>query len=233
MGKLHLKRINAPKTWPIERKGTKWISRPQPGSQPLNRTLSINTIIKEMLKIVNTSKEVRAILNKGLIKVDGKVRKNQNFPVSVLDVITILDESYRLLISTKGKLYLHKIKKTDASVKPKRVVGKKILKGNKLQINLLDGSNTISKNNKIKVGDTVVYADNKEKEILNFEKGILVYLVEGNQVGKIGILKEIKESKGVQPAKISFQAGKENYTTLKKFAIAVGKTKPVIEIPNE
>ena len=61
MGKLHLKRINAPNTWPIERKTTKWISRPRLGSQSMNKSLSLNTIIKEILKIVKTSKEVRSI----------------------------------------------------------------------------------------------------------------------------------------------------------------------------
>jgi len=233
MGKLHLKRINAPKTWPIERKLTKWISRPRPGSQPMHRTLSLNTIIKEILKITKTSKEVRVILNKGLVKVDGKVRKDQNFPVSVLDVISILDDNYRLLINTKGKLYLHPTKKADAAVKPKKIIGKKILKGNKLQINLIDGNNVLSKDKKLQVSDTIIYENNKEKDNLQFEKGALIYLVEGKQVGKIGIIKDIQPRKGIQPSKILFQTGKQDHTTLKDYAIVIGKTKPVIDIPNE
>ncbi len=233
MGKLHLKRINAPNTWPIERKTTKWISRPRLGSQSMNKSLSLNTIIKEILKIVKTSKEVRAILNKGLVKVDGKVRKDPNFPVSILDVVSILDENYRLFINTKRKLFLHKVKKTDATIKPKKIIGKKILKGNKLQINFIDGNNLLSKEDKVKVSDTIVYENDKEKDKLKFEKGSLIYLIEGKQVGKIGVIKEVQLSKGTQPTKILFQSEKKDYTTLKDFAIVVGKTKPVIEIPNE
>jgi small subunit ribosomal protein S4e len=233
MGKLHLKRLNAPKTWPIERKSTKWISRPRPGSQQMHRTLSINTIIKEILKIASTSKEVKVILNKGLIKVDGIVRKDPNFPVSILDVISILDDNYRLLINTKSKLFLHPIKKNDASIKPKKIIGKKILKGNKIQINFMDGNNILSKDKKLKVSDTIIYENNKEKVNLKFEKGALIYLVEGKQVGRIGIIKEIQLQKGSQPSKILFQLGKEDHATLKDYAIVIGKTKPMVDLPNE
>jgi small subunit ribosomal protein S4e len=233
MGKLHLKRLNAPKSWPIERKSTKWITKPRPGSQKMQRTLPISTIMKEILKIVNTSKEVKVILNKDLIKVNGKVRKDPRFPVCILDVITIKDENYRLLINTKGKLFLHPIKKEDALINPKKVIGKKILKGNRLQINFLDGTNIISKNTKIKVSDTIVYENNKEKDYLNFEKGALVYLLEGKQVGRIGIIQEILPSKGMQPPRIVFRLKEKDYMTHKDYAIVLGKTKPVVDMPNE
>lgn len=35
MVRRHLKRIAAPKTWPIKRKEHKWIVRPTPGPHPL------------------------------------------------------------------------------------------------------------------------------------------------------------------------------------------------------
>jgi small subunit ribosomal protein S4e len=233
MGKNHIKRINAPKSWPVHRKTTKWITKPTPGSQPLNRTISINTILKELLYKLETSKEVKVILNKGLVKVDGKVRKKPDYPVSVLDVITIKDENFRLLINTKGKLFLHPIKKDDAAIKPKKIIGKKSLKGNKLQINFLDGTNLLSKDKKLNVSDTVVYGDNKEKEILKFEKGFLAYLLEGKQVGKLGIVNEIIPQQGTQPTKISLKFGKDVFETLKNHAVIIGKTKPVINMPNE
>jgi small subunit ribosomal protein S4e len=233
MGKNHIKRINAPKSWPVHRKTVKWITKPMPGSLPLNRTISINTILKELLNKLETSKEVKVILNKGLVKVDGKIRKNIDYPVSVLDVITIKDESFRLLINTKGKLFLHPIKKDDAAIKPRKIIGKKLLKGNKLQINFLDGTNLLSKEKKLTVADTIVYADSKEKEILKFEKGYLAYLLEGKQVGKLGLVKEIIPQQGTQPTKIALQFGKDVFETRKSYAVIVGKTKPVIDMPNE
>jgi len=233
MGKNHIKRISAPKTWPITRKSTKWITRPNLGSQSLKRTISLNTIIKEMLNLVVTSKEVKVILNKGLVKVDGVIRKEVDYPVCVLDVVTIKDDNYRLLINTHGKLYLHKIKKEDALIKPRKIIGKKILKGNKIQVNFLDGHNKISTDKKLMVSDTVVYDGEKEKETLRFEKGAIVYVLEGKQVGKIGMIKDIIPHEGVHPTKVSLQLGKEDFATLKSYVIIVGKTKPIIDIPNE
>ena len=233
MAKRHLKRLNAPKSWPIERKSTKWITRPRSGGQKLIRTMSINSIMKELLGIVNTSKEVKLSLNKGLIKVDGIVRKDPLFPVSVMDVITIKDDNYRLLVNLKGKLFLNKIKKDDAKLKPKQIIGKKVLKGKKLQLNFIDGTNLIHKDSKLKVLDTVLFSEGKEKESLKFEKGMLVYLFEGNKIGRLGILKEILSKNGVQPTKIKVQIDKKDNITLKKYAIVIGKTKPLIDMPNE
>jgi ribosomal protein S4E len=108
-----------------------------------------------------------------------------------------------------------------------------MLKGKKLQINFLDGINLLSKDNKLKVSDTIVYKDNKEGDHLKFEKGALIYLIEGKQVGKIGTIKEFQQEKGLQDPKLIFQSGKEEYTTLKDYAIVIGKTKPIVDIPNE
>ena len=233
MGKLHIKRINAPKTWPIKRKESKWVTRPKPGSQILKRTISINTIFKEMLNKVGTLKEVKAILNKELVKVNGVVRKKPDFPVCVLDVITIKDENYRLLINPKGKLFMHPVKKEDAQIKLRKIIGKKVLKGNKLQINFQDGNNLISKDTKLKVLDTLVYNGKEQKDHLKLEEGSIIYLLDGKQVGKMGVIKQIIPRKGVQLARITFKTGKEEFETLREFAFVIGKTKPLIDIPNE
>jgi len=233
MGKHHIKRINSPKTWPVNRKSTKWITRPRSGSHPLERTVAINTVMKEFLEKVKTSKEVKAILNKGIVKVDGKIRKDIRFPICVLDVITIKDESYRLLINEKGKLYLNSIKKEEETIKPRKIIGKKLLRGNKIQINFSDGTNMLTSDKNLNVSDTLVSSGENKNEHIKFEKGTLVYLLKGKQVGKIGIIKEIREGKGTRPSKIFFQSGKDSFETLKDYAFVIGKTKPFIDIPNE
>src|SRR3989344_6450651 len=113
----HIKRLAAPKTWPIERKKTKWVTRPNPGSHPLERCLSLNFVLKEMLQYAKTSREVKKILNQEKISVDSKVRKDPHFPVGLLDVLTIKDtnEHFRVFLNKKGKLMLHKIKKEEST----------------------------------------------------------------------------------------------------------------------
>ena len=79
----HLSRSKAPKNWPIKRKETKWISRPRPGAHPLSRSISINLILKKMLKYADTTREVRYIINEKTISIDKKNVSTFHGPVSV------------------------------------------------------------------------------------------------------------------------------------------------------
>ena len=51
MVKRHLKSISTPSTWDIDRKKTKFITRPAPGAHPLNAGYSLDTILKNILNI--------------------------------------------------------------------------------------------------------------------------------------------------------------------------------------
>ena len=89
MGKSHLKRLNAPKSWPISRKRNMWITRPSSGPHKLVESMPLNTILKELLKYPKITKEVKNILNKKEILVDKIPRKDIGFPVGIYDVIEI------------------------------------------------------------------------------------------------------------------------------------------------
>ncbi len=232
MGKSHIKRIAAPKSWPIKRKISKWITRPTPGPHKLESSMPLGVWLKEILKLANTTKETKYILNNGQVLVNGKARKDQKFPVGIMDVLTAGKENYRIMLNTRGKLVPVPINATEAKIYPKRVIGKTSLKGKKTQVNLSDGTNILSEN-KYKTGDTVVFSEGKIKDHLKFEKGVIVYILAGKQVGKIGVVKEIVEYKDFRPTKIIFTQGKEDFETLKEYAFVIGKTKPIVSLPNE
>jgi small subunit ribosomal protein S4e len=234
MGKSHLKRIVMPKSWPIHRKENVWVTTPESATHSYRGAISINTIVKEMIKCANTTKEVKHMLNEGKIKIDGIVRKSHKFPVGLMDTITIegLEKSFRFLINKKGKFFLQEISKTEANVKPRKIINKTAIKGNKLQFNLFDGVNIINKS-KYDVRDTLVFSlkDNKISSHIPFEKGTLVYITSGNKVGEIGIIKEILISEGSIPTQIVCTKEKEEFKTRIEHAFAIGKTKPIITLP--
>lgn len=233
MGKLHIKRIAAPRSWPINRKSTKWIYRPRAGTHKLENALPLGTILKEILNLVKTTKEVKYILTSGEIKVNGKVRKDQKFPVGLMDVLSYKSNNYRILFDDKGYLTLVSIKEAESKLFPKKITGKKSLKGKKTQINLFDGTNLISDDKNIKSSDTIILENGKIKDYLKLEKGSIIYITHGKQVGKIGIVKEIKQEKSLNPAKIIFTQNKDQFETIKDYAFVIGKTKPMITLPNE
>lgn len=225
--KKHLKRLAAPKSWKLRRKGIKFIARPMPGPHKLEESITLNVILKNLLSYAKTTREVKKILNDGKILVDKIVRKNYRFPVGVMDIIEIpsTNEYYILLHNKKGKFILKKISKEEADFKICKIIEKTILKKNKIQLNLYDGKNILVEKNDFKVGDSIVIVlpKNEIKKHLKFEKGASIYLIGGKHIGNTGILEEVHKFPGSQPAKIIFKSGKETFETLKKYTFVIEK----------
>src|SRR3989338_9688333 len=101
----HLARARTPKNWPIKRKETKWITRVNPGPHSLDRCINLNLLLKEFLKYAKTTREVRRILNQGILLIDKKPRKDPGFPVGLMDLIEVTKtkESYRLILDENLK----------------------------------------------------------------------------------------------------------------------------------
>ncbi len=89
MGKNHLFRIAAPGTWAIKRKEQKFIARPTPGTHPLDKSLTINFLLRHLLGYAKTTKEIKLILTNGEIQIDKIVRKDHKFPIGLMDVIEL------------------------------------------------------------------------------------------------------------------------------------------------
>ena len=227
MGKRHMKRLSAPNTWPIPRKvGGRFIIKPAPGGQRLERTLPLGIILRDILKKVNTRKELKIVLNKGLILVNERKRKKENFPVGLFDTIHIpvLKEAYRLTIN-KGKLSVISIDEREANLTVTRIKGKTFLKSGKIQLNLENGWNILSKKD-YKIGDTVLLdmTQKEIKEVLPLEKGYIVFIDQGKHSGLVGELKDVEEDL------LILQLGKEEIRTKKEYGVVIGKDNPIITL---
>merc|ERR1711998_198558 len=109
--KKHLKRLNAPKHWMLDKMGGTWAPRPSTGPHKLRECLPLILVLRNRLKYALTGKEVQQILMQRLIKIDGKVRTDPNFPVGFMDVISIekTDEHFRVLFDAKGRFVIHRL----------------------------------------------------------------------------------------------------------------------------
>lgn len=220
MAKKHLKRLAAPKTWQVKRKGLKFITKPVPGPHSLATGMPLSTLLKEILSYANTSKEVKKILNTNNVKIDGRIRKDFRFPVGVFDIIefTSINENFRVILNKKGKIDLIKIKKEEALLKPCKIIGKTMARG-KLQVNLFDGRNIFVNAGKYKVGDTVLLSlpDQKIIKHLEFGKNSTIFLTGGEHIGELGNVEDIIKDKVIYKS----QKG-ELIETSKKYAYVVG-----------
>lgn len=223
MAKNHLKTIATPRTWAIKRKKTVWITKPK-GGYKLENCMSINTLLKDFLKYAKTKKEVKRIITKKGILINGISIKKFKQSAGLMDMITIpsIKESYRIFLNGKGKLDLLK---TDEKIKLCKITNKTRVKG-KTQLNLFGGKNVLVGKDVFKVGDTVVFEfpENKIKDHIKFGEGSCCYLIGGNHIGETGVIKKIEGNKVLVKGK------EEEFETLKKFVYIVGKEKPLIKL---
>tara|TARA_Y100000310_G_C20688463_1_gene820654 strand:+ start:1872 stop:2549 length:678 start_codon:yes stop_codon:yes gene_type:complete len=192
----HQKRLAAPKSMPLKRKETKYVTCQAPGPHKKVESVPINVLLRDMLGVVQTTKEAKRVLNAGKVLIDGVVRKDHKFPIGFLDEISIAGskENYQIVYNNLGKLEIKKNEKS--TLKLKKVIAKKVIKGNKVQINLFNGHNILVTNSKeYKVGDSIAVEKNKVVKHIKFEKGAKVFLTAGKHVGRNGIIEEIKEQK--------------------------------------
>lgn len=228
MGKRHLKRISAPKTWKIKRKGITFTTRPHPGTHKLEEGLSLNVILRDLIKIGNSAKQIKGIMDKKEVLVDGKRRKELKFMVGLMDVITIpeIKQNHRIVYTNKGKITIKEIDAKEAKLKVCKIVNKTTIKQGKSQITLSDGRNKIVDNKEYKIGDSLLITvpEQEIKQHFKLEQGAYILLTGGSSIGKTGVLTSVEGNK------IKFKKDKEEVETLKKYAFIVGKDKAAITI---
>ena len=108
IGKKHLSRVAVPKTWPINRRYRKWVTRPKPGMHGIKLGMPLSVIFKEILGYAKTTKEAKNILNNQDVLVDGKRRKDTRFIAGLMDIISMpkIKENFRILLIKRGKISL-------------------------------------------------------------------------------------------------------------------------------
>ena len=194
----HLKALTAPPVWKwSERKAQPFVLRTNPGSHPLYDAIPLGLLIK-LLGYAKTTREVRAILNRTVVRVNDRRVRNPRFAVGFMDSISFDDikAHYRLLMDAKGRFELRPLAAAKAGVKLAKVVGKRPRGKDTLQLNLNDGRNVLVKpSDGYAMGDSVVL-DLAKKKITGHVKcatGAEAWLTSGKHRGFRGKVKEIKD----------------------------------------
>lgn len=188
---MHQKRNKIPRRWPLPRKGTKFVVSPNDNKN----TLPALIILRDMLKIAKTKKEAKAIIQDRQLAINEKKITDEKATAGLFDKISLLkSKKYYQLSYEKSKYNLEEISESETHSKTSKVINKKLLGKDKLQINLNDGRNILS-NEKISVGDSVIisFKDNKIQKILPIKKEANIVFIKGKHLGKKGKIIEINE----------------------------------------
>lgn len=190
----HVIRLSMPKSWPLPRKGTKYLACPMPGKKS-EISIPLVIVLRDILKIGKTRKEVKAIMHEKNIEVNGKITEELKLPLSLFDLITIpkIKKSFIVLLSENGKLELKETKDINKICK---VVCKKMLSKNRQQLNCLDGRNIITQE-KVGINDSIVVdlKSNKILKVLPFKEKSEVFIIGGSNIGNTGKIEKIDGKK--------------------------------------
>jgi len=147
-GSRHLKRLAAPRIFPIPRKRPhgKYTVRIAPGPHPKHRSVPLAIILRDILGYAKNLREARKIVSRRLVYVDGRVVTDYRFPVGLLDVLYIdRIEKYWRVLPYRKRLILHEISPEEAKYKIVKIIGKRYVKNGWIQLNLEDGRNILFK----------------------------------------------------------------------------------------
>lgn len=244
-GRKHLKRKPAPRFWPIHRKEFIWTVKPKPGPHPISRCIPLALIIRDILGFAKTRKEAKAIISQGKIRVDGKVQREERFPIGLMDVVSIPDAEkiYRILPSQKG-LILHPIGKDEAGFKLCRIENKSVIKGGHVQLNLHDGRNILIRVKDPEKPEEDLYQTLEtlkmsipDQEVVGhfrLTEGAPAIIVDGKNIGRWGKIVAVEQRPGRKRRSslvtIEDKEGNRFQTTL-DYVFVVGDTEPSISLP--
>mmetsp|Transcript_271 Transcript_271/g.769 ORF Transcript_271/g.769 Transcript_271/m.769 type:complete len:240 (-) Transcript_271:156-875(-) len=177
-----------------------WAPKPSPGPHKQRECLPVCLILRDRLKYALTGKECQQICMERCVKVDGKVRTDQNYPAGFMDVVELekTGDRFRLLFDTKGRFTLQRLSREEAQYKLCRVQ-KVYMSAKKIPVAVThDGRTLRYPDPDVKVNDSIKVdiASGKMSDILTFEVGAMVMITKGRNAGRIGQLQHIEKHEG-------------------------------------
>lgn len=243
-GSKHMKALAAPRVQRIPRKERPWTVKPSPGPHPIDRSLPLLVVLRDYIKVAETSREARKIVAEGQVKVDGRVVSDYKRPIGIMDVIEITStgQYFRALPHTTGTLTFIPIDRSEALIKPARVEGVNTIKGGHFEYHLSGGVNALVKvQDPSKPGqmpyrplDTLILElpSYKIKDRIEFKEGNLALVIWGRNMGRYGNLISVTTGWGWKRRVVALkdQSGVRFETSLDNIFI-IGRDKPIITLP--
>ena len=228
----HLKRLAAPRSWPLKRKANIWTTKQCAGAHSIEESLPASMMLRDIIGVCDTAREAKRIVANREVLVDGKAIRTIKAPIGIMDTIAIpaMDLYYRVVLTDKGKIAIVPISKDEAAWKLVMVEDKTKVKDGKIQINLHDGKNILLDKNQYKTGDVLKISvpDQKILETYELAKGAVALVYRGEHAGKIATVEEYVITQGSADNVVRFADGSE---TVKGNVFIIGTGKPAIKLP--
>ena len=221
MSSSHIKRLMMPRSWPLPRKTSIWVQKPNPSGHSIENCMPLTLILRDVLAIAHTKREAKKILHSRKILVDGRKENDSARGVGLMEVLTIDGINYRCILDTNGKLRYRIISEKSAKSKICMVTGKTTIKGGVTQLHLHDGRNILlDSTSQYNTGDSIVISLPEQKILthLPMEKDSLAYLIGGNHIGETAKITDFSIKRSSKPNETSF----EDFLTVSEYVFIIG-----------
>ena len=155
-----------------------------------------------------------------------------------MDVIDIpkLNQAYRVLYNAKGRFVFVKLNKKEASFKLCRVQKKAVGPNKVCYFVTHDGRTLRFQDPSIEINDTVKLNldSNKIDQIFKMKVDNVVYVTNGNNRGRVGVVKHINKFDGNNDLVTILDTRGHTFTTRVSYVMTIGTgSKPVITLPKD
>jgi small subunit ribosomal protein S4e len=231
----HLKRLNAPDSWHIAKKTTKFITKTAPGPHNAN-AMPITVWLRDHMGLARNLKEVKQILHQNDVIINGKPCRDPRMGIGTFDIIALpkINKYYRILRDKNGRHVSIPIDAESAKTRLCKVTNKTTITGGKVQLNMRDGSNLLA-DNTYKPGDSIVLSLESETRFriidhFPFAVGNMAMIIGGRHSGKVARILEIVTVPGSVSNKIVLRDETTGITfdTISPYIYMVGTTTPAI-----
>jgi small subunit ribosomal protein S4e len=235
--KKHMKRLNAPKHWMLDKLGGVFATRPRAGPHRLLESLPLSLVLRNKLKYALTGREISMVIKQRTVEVDGRPRTDSKYPAGFMDVITIpkTKDRFRLLYDVKGRFVLHKIAEAETTFKVCRVSKVAYAPDRTPFIATHDGRTIRYADPNIREDDSVVVdlKSGKVREFVRFKPGALAYVTGGANRGRIGEIVDVERHPGSFDIVHIKDAQDHTFATRKTnvFVIGASTDKPLVSLP--
>jgi len=231
----HLKRLDAPDSWHIAKKTTKFITKTSAGPHNAN-ALPVAVWLRDRMGFARTMKEVKQILSQNDLIVNGRTCRDPKMGIGIFDIIKLpkIGKQYRILRDKDGRHVSIEIDTEAAKTRLCKVKNKTVIKGGKVQLNMRDGANILA-DNTYKSGDSIVLSLETETRFkivdhFPFAVGNMAMVIGGKHSGKVARIVDITKVPGSVPNRVILEdvATKTRFDTISPYIYMVGRETPAL-----
>ena len=232
-GRNKLKRVAAPRSWDIPRKGNRFVYKPTPGTHPIASSYPLGVVVRDLAALAERGKEIKYVVKTGKVLVDGRARSTPRFPVGLFNVVSVPAEglSFRLVPSPKG-LLLAKVPDSESAKKLCSVSTKTKVRGGHIQYGLHDGRSILDDKLDLSPGDAILLEVPGQKvlEKIKLAKDSLGLILTGDRAGQLGRIVEVKKGtiSRERMVKISLPSGEAEIPS--RLVFPVGQEQPLTTV---